>query len=143
MSHLHFVGGHPGAALFPAVAESERAHSEAVTFQASAYETDWHLIGQRRSHGQAQTQKVVKYILSMDVAEEEVTTFEWQPNVYRETLIWYISRVMEVIMQRRSRAVDPCIMKSQMSSLSFILEGTASHYNPSTVCINNFLSIDF
>lgn len=76
MSHLPFVGGHPWAALFLAVTDSE-----AVTFQAPAYETDWHLIGQRRSHGQAQTQKVVKYILSKDVAEEEVTTFEWQPNV--------------------------------------------------------------
>lgn len=70
-------------ALFVAITEQEGPHSQARTSQTPAYEIDWHRIGQSRSPGQTQTQKVVKNILSMAAAEEEVNIFKWLLHIHR------------------------------------------------------------
>lgn len=84
MSRPPCTEGYPWEALFVAMTEQEGPHSQARTFQTPAYEIDWHLIGQIRSPGQTQTQRVIKNILSVTVAEEEVNIFKWVLNVHRD-----------------------------------------------------------
>lgn len=84
MSHRPYTKGCPGEILFMAMAEEEEGpYNQAGTFRPLLIKLADISVAKGRSHGQAQTERMVKYILSMDVAEEEVNTFERQLNIHK------------------------------------------------------------